>query len=115
MREIIKDLLTVQGTKAVLFFSNTGKLVFAEPDRWGNRPINASDWAKLLEPVGAAREADLVFEGGRVVIRGTDEGQLVVVTEAAAPSAMIRLHCDIAVPKLSAAKPAKGIKRFFKR
>lgn len=114
MREIFEDLLAMPEIRAVLFFSPAGKLVFAEPDRPGGDPVNAGGWAEFLGPLAAAREADLIFEGARVVVRRVAAGQLVILLEAAAPSAMTRLHCDIALAKLAAVKPARGIRRFFK-
>jgi len=61
------------------------------------------------------RETDLVFKQGRIYIRRTDIGYLVVLMGLFVPIAMMRLQCDILLPSLKPAKAAKGIRRLFKK
>jgi hypothetical protein len=86
----------------------------------------ARDWQALLASLGLTREADLIFEKGRIYIRKADEGMLVVTMGRIAPAAMIRLNCDILVSEFKKnkgsgkpfgsknLKPKKGLGRFFR-
>jgi hypothetical protein len=115
MRGVFKDLLAVDGVKGVLFFSPSGERVFEEFNLGGDGPVPAGDWYALAASLGRVREAELVFEKGRLYLRRTAEGVLVVVMGLIAPSAVIRLNCDILLPALKEQRSAKGLRRFFKR
>jgi len=115
MREVFKDLLAVEGVRGVVFFTPSGERVFEEFIIGGSEPAAVSDWYALVASLGKAREADLVFERGRVYVRRTADGVLVVVMGLIAPCAVIRLNCDILLPALKELRSTKGIKRFFKR
>lgn len=115
MREIFKELLAVDGVRGAVFFTPSGERVFEEFNIGGSEPASASDWYALVASLGKAREAELVFERGRVYVRRTAEGVLVVVMGLIAPCAVIRLNCDILLPALREQRSTKGIKRFFKR
>lgn len=115
MREVFADLLAVDGVKGVVFFSAAGELMFEEfPINAAARPP-AREWRALLGAVAGLREADLLFEKGRIFIRAAPEGTLIVTTGRIAPSALIRLTCDILMPALAQVKPVKGLRRFFSR
>ena len=115
MREVFKDLLAVDGVRGVVFFTPSGERVFEEFIIGGSEPAAVRDWYALVASLGKAREADLVFERGRVYVRRTADGVLVVVMGLIAPCAVIRLNCDILLPALKEQRSTKGIKRFFKR
>ncbi len=115
MREVFKDLLAVDGVRGVVFFTPSGERVFEEFIIGGSEPAAVSDWYALVASLGKAREADLVFERGRVYVRRTADGVLVVVMGLIAPCAVIRLNCDILLPALKELRSTKGIKRFFRR
>jgi hypothetical protein len=118
MREVFKDLLAVDGVRGVVFFTPSGERVFAEFNIGGNGPEAGGDWYALVVSLGKAREADLVFDKGRVHVRRTAAGVLVVVMGLIAPCAVVRLNCDILLPALNvrrSRRSASGIKRFFKR
>lgn len=115
MREVFKDLLAVDGVKGALFFNPSGERVFEEFHTGGGEPSPAADWYALAASLGRVREAELVFERGRLYVRRTAEGVLVVVMGLIAPSAVIRLNCDILLPALQEQRAAKGIRRLFKR
>lgn len=114
MRDLLKDLLGIEGVKGVLFFALSGQRLFEEFTIRENDPASASDWFALAVCLGNAHETELVFEKGRIYIRRTAEGVLVVVMELMAPSEMIRLTCDILLSAMRGPKPLRGIKRFFK-
>jgi hypothetical protein len=115
MREIFKELLAVDGVRGVLFFTPAGERLFEEFGIGGSEPVAASDWYALVGSLGKAREAELVFERGRAYIRRTSDGVLVVVMGLIAPSAVVRLNCDILLPAIKDQRSTKGIKRLFKR
>jgi len=114
MRDLFKDLLGMDGVKGVLFFGLSGQPLFEEFAIRENDPPRGSDWFALAVCLGNAHETELVFERGRLYIRRTAEGVLVVVMELMAPSEMIRLTCDILLSAMRGPKPLRGIKRFFK-
>jgi len=115
MRDVFKDLLAVDGVRGVVFFTPSGERVFEEFNIGGSASAAAGDWYALVTALGKVREAELVFERGRVYVRRTAEAVLVVVMGLIAPCAVIRLNCDILLPVLKQQRSAKGIKRFFKR
>jgi hypothetical protein len=115
MRTVFADLLAVAGVKGVVFFSTAGELIFEEfTINAAARPLDR-EWRALLSAAAGFREADLLFEKGRIYIRSGEQGTLMVATGRIAPSALIRLTCDILMPSLKQLKPAKGLKRFFSR
>jgi hypothetical protein len=125
MSALFDDLLAIEGVKGVMFFSAAGELLFEESGAGGMDKTAVRDWQALLVSLGGAREADLIFEMGRLYIRKADEGMLVVTMGRIAPAAMIRLNCDVLLSELKSdkgsgplfegAKPKrkKGLGRFF--
>jgi hypothetical protein len=125
MSALFDDLLAVAGVKAVMFFSAAGELLFEDSGAGGMDKAAARDWQALLASLDGAREADLIFEMGRLYIRKADEGMLVVTMGRIAPAAMIRLNCDVLLSELKSHKGSgplfegaklkrkKGLGRFF--
>jgi hypothetical protein len=125
MSALFDDLLAVEGVKGVMFFSSAGELLFEESGAGGMDKTAARDWQALLVSLDVTREADLIFEMGRLYIRKADEGMLVVIMGRIAPAAMIRLNCDILISEFKSdksfgklfagkkLKPKKGLGRFF--
>jgi hypothetical protein len=113
MRKHFDPLLALEGVRGVLVFRPSGERVFAEFKTGGDEAV-AADWFALVVSLGEAREAELVFERGRVHVRRAEDVVLVVVMGPIAPAAVVRLHCDILLPALRERQPSTGIKRFFK-
>ena len=125
MSALFDDLLAVAGVKGVMFFSAAGELLFEKSGAGGMDKAAARDWQALLVSLDGAREADLIFEMGRLYIRKADEGMLVVTMGRIAPAAMIRLNCDVLLSELKSRKGSgplfegaklkrkKGLGRFF--
>jgi hypothetical protein len=61
------------------------------------------------------READFVYENGRLYLRATEQGYLMVMMGPAVSVAMVKLNCDILLPQLKVAKPTGKLKGLFKR
>jgi len=115
MRELFNDILSMEGVKGLLVFSSAGDLVHKVFNQTGLEEIENRDWRLFIESLTGMREADLIFEKGRLYIRRTDMGYLVVLIGPFVPIAMIRLQCDILLPSLGPANKTKGIRRFFKK
>lgn len=126
MSALFDNLLAVEGVKSVMFFSSAGELLFEGSGAGSMDKTGARDWQALLVSLDLTREADLIFEKGRIYIRKADEGMLVVTMGRIAPAAMIRLNCDILVSEFKKnkgsgklfgsknLKPKKGLGRFFR-
>ena len=102
-------LSAVEGVKAVLFFSSTGERIFEHPATAGETASPTGHWSGLLECVRPLREAELVCAKAVLYARSSPIGTLVVVTGLVAPSALIRLNCDIVFQELNSPQSAKGI------
>jgi hypothetical protein len=115
MREHLEKLLTVEGVKGVMLFRSSGEQVFDEFKTGGGEAVAAAGWFELVASLGEVREAELVFERGRVYVRRAADAVLVVVMGLIAPSAVVRLHCETLLPDLRNRPTASGIKRFFRK
>lgn len=125
MSALFDDLLAVAGVKGVMFFSAAGDLLFEKSGAGDMDKAAVRDWQALLVSLDGAREADLIFDMGRLYIRKAEEGMLVVTMGRIVPAAMIRLNCDVLLSELKSrkgsgplfedAKPTrkKGLGRFF--
>jgi hypothetical protein len=113
MRGIFQDLLAIDGVKGVAFFSPSGQPVYEEFAVGGG--ASAGDWFSLAEVLEKAKEAELVFEKGRLYVRRGPEGVLVVVMGQISSTGMVRLTSDILLSGLREQKPVRGLKRFFRR
>jgi len=114
MRELFNDILNMEGVKGLMFFSFSGELIFKELNQALPEEPEARDWSLFIQSLVGMRETDLIFEKGRLYIRRTEIGYLVVLMGLFVPIAMMRLNCDIVMPALKPAKAVKGIRRFFK-
>jgi hypothetical protein len=115
MQEVFNDILSMEGVKGLMLFSFAGDLVFKSFMQIGLEDIEDRDWSLFIESLDGMREADLIFEKGRLYIRRNDMGYLVLLIGPFVPIAMIRLQCDIVLPSLTPTKKTKGIRRFFKK
>ena len=115
MRKLFDDLLNIDGVKGLILLSFNGDVIFRDLDHVGNEIIENRRWRPLIESLANTRETDLIFAKGRLYIRRTGLGFLVVLMGSFIPIAMIRLQCDILMPYLKPAKASKGIRRFFKK
>ena len=115
MRELFNDLLRTDGVTGIMLFSFKGDLIFKEFTSPVNEEPEQRDWRFFIESLEGMRETDLVFEKGRIYIRKTEIGYLVILMALFVPIAMIRLNCDILLPLLKQSKPTKKFSRFFRR
>lgn len=115
MRELFNDILRTNGVAGIILFSFSGDLRFREFTLPIDEEPEHRDWRFFIEALEGMRETDLIFEKGRIYIRRTEIGYLVVLMALFVPIAMIRLNCDILLPLLTKSKPVGKFGRFFKR
>lgn len=115
MREVFTDILNIEGVSGILLFSLRGDLVFKEFKSPPNEDPEQQDWSSFIESLEGMRETDLVFEKGRIYIRKTEIGYLVILMALFVPIAMIRLNCDILLPSLTQTRSGKKLGRLFKK
>jgi hypothetical protein len=115
MRELFNDILNMEGVKGLMMFSFAGEPVYKEFNQAQPEGIESRDWSLFIESLAGMRETDLIYKKGRLYIRKTDIGYLVVLMGLFVPIAMMRLQCDILLPSLKPAKATKGIRRLFKK
>lgn len=108
----LMTLAAVEGVKAVMFFSAAGERVFAHPAPAGGESSVPGPWSGLLECLRPLPEAELVYAKAMLFARSSPAGTLVVVTGLMAPSALIRLNCDIVLQEVNGPRTGKG---FFAR
>ena len=116
MKEIFKDVLSINGVQGVVLISNDAKVIYDSlEENPAGKKQTFTNWKKLLGVLGNAREADFVMENGRFYFRRTDSGCLMISMQSFASIAMVKLNCDILIPQLKKGKEQKGLKGFFNR
>ena len=115
MKELFTDILNMQGVRGVLLLSLKGAILYQETTVEGMPDPAKVNWKNILSTLDGIRETDLAFDQGRVYIRKTDLGYLLVPMSNQASVAMLRLNCDILLPSLKPAKGTRGLKRLFKK
>ncbi len=115
MRELFNDILNTDGVTGIMLFDINADLLFKEFSMVVNEAPEQRDWRFFLDSLEGMRETDLVFEKGRIYIRKTEIGYLMVLMALYVPIAMIRLNCDILLPSLQPSKSGRKFGRFFKK
>lgn len=114
MHELFRDIAGLQGVRGVVLLSLTGETLYERFHTAGDKPMLSRNWRQLLDALANVNDSELVFANGRLYVRKTAAGYILVVSSQFAQGAMIRLHCDILLPELAKMKSKKK-KRFFKR
>ena len=115
MIELFNDILNIEGVKGAMLFSFSGEPVFKRFTSDIAQDPEQQNWKRFIELLGGVRETDLIFEKGRLYIRKTDVGYLIILMSLFVPMAILRLNCDILLPSLTPTKSSRGWSRFFKR
>jgi hypothetical protein len=115
MKELFKDILDMEGVRAVVLLSLQGEVLYRESTVDDMPDLAKVQWKSILSALEGTREADLVFDRGRVYARKTDLGYLLIPMSDLASVAMLRLNCDILLPSLKPAKSPRSLKRLFKK
>lgn len=116
MDSIFKEIYDMYEVHGLVLLSTEGKILYESFKENRITPIgrNSFDWITIAEALGDFQEADLVFEGGRFYVRRIDSGYLMISMNGDVSMPMVKLSCDILIPKLAKFKPKKGLGRFFK-
>ena len=115
MRDLFDDILSIEGIRGLVLFSFSGDLLFKNFNHAAGTEIDMRLLGRLVDALGGIREADLIFTKGRLYVRRSEAGYLIIILGLFVPMAMLRLQCDILLPSLKPTKKKKGISRFFKR
>ena len=115
MKELFGDILSLQDVKGVVLFSPESEILFEEFVTSSYEEPGIDQWIPIIQSLKGIREADFVFERGRIYVRQAASGYLMVFLGAFASSAMLRLNCDILLPSLKDANTPKGLGRLFKK
>ena len=97
-----------------MLLSLNGEVLYQQFRPDAKAPGPSPKWRRFIEALDSVDESDLVFANGRLYVRRTPGGYLLVLAGSFVQSAMIRLHCDILLPELAKLSDKKW-KRFFKR
>ena len=115
MKELFKDILELDGVKGVILLSFEGQIRIKSFLDSIPEDLDSKNWAMFIKNLSGVRETDLVFEEGRLYIRRSELGYVLIWTSLFTPMAMLRLNCDIVLPLLKPVKSSKSITRFFKK
>ncbi len=116
MQDVFKDIIKMDGVYGLVYFSHAGELLFESIDpHWAALPEGYRDWHQLTPILQKMREADFVYDKGRLYLRATDQGYLLVIMGPVVSIAMVKLNCDIILPQLKAEKSGGKLKGLFKR
>jgi hypothetical protein len=115
MKELFNDILSLDDVNGIMLFSFEGKLIFKEFLTPLPEEPECRDWWRIfIYSLNGAREVDLIFEKSRLYVRKTDLGYLMILMGVYAPTAMMRLNCDLLLPSLKQIKTTKGLGRLFR-
>jgi hypothetical protein len=116
MQDIFKDIIKMDGVYGLVYFSSDGRVLYESIDpHWVSLSKEDCDWPKLMPVLQKMREADFVYEQGRLYMRAADQGYLLVIMGPVVSIAMVKLNCDIILPQLNTAPPAGKRRGLFKR
>lgn len=116
MRDIFKDIIELEDIIGILLISREGKILFKEVLDLDSDKFDEISWVRpIWKILSTADELELLFENGRLYVRKTSGGVLLFFLGNFAPFAMVRMKCDILIPKLEKSFNGKKIPRFFRR
>jgi hypothetical protein len=115
VKDVFKDIVDMDGVKGAMLLSFDGAILFEDYRESGAAALEPGDREGLLAALDGVQETDAVYRDGRIYIRRSDLGFLLVNMSAAASAAMLRLNCDILLPTLKSTAEPKGMKRFFRK
>jgi hypothetical protein len=122
MKNLFKDILSIEDVQGVLFFSIDGTLLYKnftdlelEEKDWSSAFRNSPDWPSLARVFDECFDSELVFKKKRIYIKKIDSGYIIILMGFRIPFSLIRLNCEMIIPELNQIKKSKGLGRFFKR
>ena len=115
MKDLFTDVLSMDGVTGILLLSSEGDILFKEFANPALDPPESKNWNSVVSSLQDLREADAIFKDGRVYVRKTDLGYLLVTLDSAVSIAMLRLNVDILLPSLKPAKSGGKLSRLFRK
>jgi hypothetical protein len=116
MKELFEQILSIEDVQKVMLFTFEGELTFQEqPASLRGTSESSPVWQGFIRSLAGIREADLIFDKGRLYIRRTDLGYLIIVMGIFAPAAMVRMNCDMLLPSLKQTGRGKGLRQFLRK
>lgn len=117
MKAQLQEILEIEKTLGVMFFSLKGERLFEEYTSAALQIMAPNnDWPRIIQSLEDALEADFIYENKRLYFRKMNNGYLLVIMESDAPAAMVRLSCDTILPPQKGGKPKTGrVKGLFNR
>lgn len=112
MQDKLKEIYELDHVLGCLLVNNDGVLAHAHFTSPPATAPDGHDWAPFVAALGEVQEIEILFEDARMYIRKTKTGYLLILMEIYAVLSMIKLQCDVVIPKLDQHKP-KGLKRFL--
>jgi hypothetical protein len=118
MKDLFKDVLGIEGVHGVVCLTTEGTVVHsqftpAHPSDY--ETVSGTDWSSLVRELSGIGEAEIVFDAGRLYIRKSSNGYLIVILNDHAPVSMVRLHCDVLMPALDKQKFSKGFGQLLRK
>lgn len=115
MKELLKDVLEIEGVNGILVLSDEGDVLFKEMALKTNLQPDKMDWKQFVDAIRGNREIELMYQKGLLYIRKIEFGYMLVLVDLRVQVAMIRLNCDIVLPSLQNLKSNKKFKHLFKK
>lgn len=118
MKDIFKDILSIEGVHGVAVIDIQGGLLLSRfSDRYKDEEsrLGRMDWSLLISELADTREAEFVFERRRLYIRKVQPGFFITVLDDIAPISMVRLNCEILQSSLDRIKPGGRIGQILKK
>jgi hypothetical protein len=118
MKDLFQDVLGIEGVHGLLFLTTDGKVAFSHfvsgyPSDAGK--VKDMNWPALVNELAGITEAEMMFDSGRLYIRKSSNGYLLVVLEDHAPVSMVRLNCNVLMPELNKQKLGRGFGQLLRR
>lgn len=105
MNSIFQELTEMDDVLGVIFLSKDEEILFKDEKK--DEIKDVSKVIKLVNGIEDLKEMDIVYGKKRVYIRGAGLGYILVVMDRFSNSSMIKLNCDILIPKLRKEKLKK--------
>lgn len=118
MKDIFKDIITIEGVHGVIVIAGDGQVVAsAFSSGYGDEQsrLGRFDWSSFVSELSEIHEAEFVFDSKRLYVRKARPGYVLVLLEDLAPVSMVRLNCEILLPSLDRIKPGRKFGQLFKR
>lgn len=113
MKKIFHDILHIEGIHGLALLSREGTLLFKSFEVGCSPERDRLSWKMIISSLGDFDEVNLVYDNGRLYIRRTDNGYLVISMSSEVMISLVKLSCDIVMAELKKGKRNRGLKRFW--